>query len=114
VLRRDGFASMAAGAAAGTLTTRPVLFRGRRLFVNASVPDGELRAEVLDEAGAVIGPFSAATCVPVRGDGTRQEVRWDDVTDLAAVAGSAVRLRFHLRDGRLYSFWASDTGASHG
>jgi hypothetical protein len=62
VLRRDGFASMEAGEREGTLTTRPVRFSGKHLFVNAKL--GELRVEVLDRDGNVILPLSA----PLRAD----------------------------------------------
>jgi hypothetical protein len=34
VLRRDGFAPMGAGDKDGSLLTRPVTFRGKRLFLN--------------------------------------------------------------------------------
>jgi hypothetical protein len=47
-LRRDGFASMDAGESTGTLTTRPVRFKGKHLFVNVDDPKGELRVEILD------------------------------------------------------------------
>ncbi|MCY3023859.1 MAG: glycosyl hydrolase family 32, partial [Planctomycetota bacterium] len=40
-LRRDGFASLDAGAEGGTLTTRPVRFRGKHLFVNLDAPQAE-------------------------------------------------------------------------
>lgn len=115
-LRRDGFASMDAADGGGTLTTRPVRFAGKRLFVNAATGDGELRAEVLDEAGKVIDGFSRDRCVPFRGDKTLAAVRWEGAGDLGAVAGKPVRFRFHLTGGRLYSFWVSPeaTGASHG
>ena len=116
VLRRDGFASMDAGESGGTLTTRPVTFRGKHLFVNADAAAGELRAEVLDERGEVIAPFGAANCVPVRADKTRQGVTWKDAPDLGRVAGKTVQFRFHLTKGKLYAFWVSpeETGASHG
>mgnify|MGYP006908271454 CR=1 FL=1 len=41
---------------------------------------------------------------------------WKGVTDLSALAGKTVRVRFHLQNGSLYSFWVSPetTGASHG
>ena len=61
-LRRDGFASMDAGAEPATLTTRPVTFSGRRVFVNAATADGELRVEILDEAGQPIAPFTLENC----------------------------------------------------
>lgn len=115
ILRRDGFASMDADAAAGTLTTRPLTFRGRHLFVNAAVR-GQLQVEVLDRQGAVIAPFSLENCVPLTTDKTLVEVKFRGVEDLAALAGKPVRLRFVLRGGELYSFWISPDarGASHG
>ena len=115
VLRRDGFASMDAGEAAGTLTTRPVRFKGKHLFVNADVDEGELRVEVLGPDGQPISPFTRANCTPVRADKTLQPVAWK-AGELGTLAGRPVRFRFHLRAGRLYAFWVSPTasGASHG
>ncbi len=49
---------MDAGPDGGTLTTRPITFNGTQRFVNAKVPDGALRAEVLDESGQPIEPFT--------------------------------------------------------
>jgi len=115
-LRRDGFASMDAGKAGGTLTTRCVRFTGKYLFVNVDADAGEFRAEVLDEAGQVIAPFSRDNCLPISADNTLQLVRWKDASDLAAVAGKVVKLRFYLTNGQLYAFWVSPdrSGASHG
>ena len=47
ILRRDGFASMDASPSPKTLTTRPVSFSGKYLFVNVDCPSGELKVEVL-------------------------------------------------------------------
>ncbi|MBM4049552.1 MAG: glycosyl hydrolase family 32 [Planctomycetes bacterium] len=116
-LRRDGFASMDAGEAAATLTTRPVRFTGKYLFVNmASSPQGELVAEALDEHGRVIKPFSMTNCEPLQGDRTAHQVKWRGAADLSALSGKPVKFRFHLRNGRLYAFWVSPdaSGASHG
>ncbi len=115
-LRRDGFASMEAGGTPGTLTTRPVTFAGTRLFVNADTSKGELRVEVLDEAGAVIAPFTAANCRAAGADSTLAAVTWEGARDLSALRGRPVRFRFTLRDGALYAFWVSrdDSGRSDG
>ena len=115
-LRRDGFASLDADAAGGTLTTRPLVFRGQHLFVNADARAGELRVEVLDKAGRVIKPFTRSKCTPIRADKTLQPVKWGRQADLSALAGQPVRFRFHAKDARLYSFWVSPerSGASHG
>jgi hypothetical protein len=124
-LRRDGFASMdhpalgsvrriQSSTAPGTLTTRPVRFTGRHLFVNVNASGGTLRVEVLDRDGRVITPYGTAQCVPIAEDSTRVRVAWG--ADLASLAGEPVRFRFHLSAAQLYAFWVSDSpsGSSHG
>ena len=129
-LRRDGFASMdhaenaarvqrvEPASAAGTLTTRPVRFSGKHLFVNVDLDPsaGELRVELLDRNGGTIAPFSSGSCAPVRVGSTRARITWERSGDLAAVSGDVVRFRFHLTRGRLYAFWvsASPEGPSGG
>jgi len=115
VLRRDGFASMDAGAAEGSLTTRPVVFRGGHLFVNVEAPAGELRAEVVDGSGRPVAPFTRSNSTALAVDSTRAEVSWAG-GDLSSLAGKPVRFRFHLRNAKLYSFWVTPdaSGASHG
>jgi hypothetical protein len=115
-LRRDGFASLDGGAEEGYVTTRPVRFQGSRLFVNVEASLGELRAEALDEAGAVVEPFSKALCKPLRLDSTIQQVTWEGAKDLSSLANRPIRFRFYARNAKLYSFWVSPdaSGASHG
>ncbi|MDB6117960.1 MAG: hypothetical protein JWO08_1741 [Verrucomicrobiaceae bacterium] len=115
-LRRDGFASMDASDNAGTLTTAPVVFKGKFPFVNADAKDGELRAELLDGDGQVIAPFSQKNSIAVKTDSTRQRLEWKGTADLEALAGKPVRFRFHVTKGKLYSFWVSkdESGASGG
>jgi hypothetical protein len=107
---------MDADASEGMLTTRPVRFKGKYLFVNVAAEKGELRVEALNEAGKVIAPFSRDRCIPVRSDKMLQAVRWKETGDLSALSGKAVRFRFHLKRGRLYAFWVSPdrSGASYG
>jgi hypothetical protein len=116
VLRRDGFASMDADGQEGRLTTRKVRFAGKHLFVNADASAGELRVEVLDAAGKVIGPFAKENCTPLKANATLQQVSWRGAADLSAVVGKDVRFRFTLTDGSLYAFWVSrdNGGASSG
>ncbi|MGH9383215.1 MAG: glycosyl hydrolase family 32 [Vicinamibacterales bacterium] len=121
-LRRDGFASVSDQWSGGlprlissrpsSLTTRPVRFSGRHLFVNADV-QGELRVEVLDRAGRVLEPYSADRAIPVNGNATRHKVQWQDRPTLADLSGDIVRFRFTLSRARLYAFWVSPTLAGH-
>lgn len=116
VLRRDGFASMNAENKTGTLITRPVTFKGKYLFVNADCKAGELKVEITDLKNRVISPFSLSRCETVSGDSTIQKISWKGIEDISQLAGKAVRFRFQLKNGKLYSFWVSpdQSGASNG
>ena len=103
-IRRDGFAAMDAGSGDGSLTTRPIIFKGHRLFVNVDSHRGELRVEVLERDGTPVGRLTAESCVPVSANSTREEVTWLSGADLSTVAGRPVKLRFHVRTGKLFSF----------
>lgn len=106
-LRRDGFISRHAGNEARTLTTEPVVFDGKYLFVNAAVK-GKLVIDVLDKNGKVIADGFAtientdATSIPAG--------------KLAKYVGKEVKFRFTMTDGDLYAFWVSpwETGESRG
>jgi hypothetical protein len=104
-LRRDGFASM---EGPGELTTRLVKFKGNHLFVNVN---GEVRVELLDEAGKVLRSSKVAS-----GDQTKLKIEWADASDLSDQSGKNVKFRFHLTKGSLYAFWVTsdENGASGG
>ena len=59
---------------------------GRHLFVNYRGTTGSLRVEVLDAGGRVIAPFTAASCVPVRGNHVMHQVRWQARSSLQELA----------------------------
>jgi hypothetical protein len=100
----------------GDVITRPIQFKGQYLFVNVDAPDGELRVEILDGDHKPIEPYTLANAVPIRSDSTLQRVRWSTADDLKPLSGKPIRFRFHLKSGKLYSFWVSpdESGASHG
>jgi hypothetical protein len=115
-LRRDGFVGMGAGSGAGELTTRPITFKGHRLFANVSASGGELRVSVWHHNGQPVDGLGASDSMPICRDSTCAEVKWSSGVGLSAVAGEPVRLRFHLRSGTLFSFWVTvdPGGASYG
>ncbi len=107
-LRRDGFASLDAGPEGGVLTTKPVTFTGKFMFVNfkTNAPDGEMRIEILDTDGNALERFSRATSIALAADQTLMGVSWQNgAQDLSALIGKPVRFRFHLKNASLYSFW---------
>jgi len=104
-LRTDGFISVNAGADGGELRTKPLIFAGDALSINFSTgAAGSLRVEIQDAAGQALPGFGLDDCQAVIGDVIEQRVRWKNTSDLAAIAGKSVRLRFAMRECDLYSF----------
>jgi len=105
-LRLDGFVSLHAGPEEGIFETRAIKFEGERLFINADIKGGSIRAEIVDYSERVIQPGrSRAESLPVTGDGLRSELRWQGKDGVKDLRGQVVRIRFYLKNADLYSFW---------
>ncbi len=112
-LRKDGFVSLATGAAGGELTTRPLVINGNALQLNADAR-GEVRVEIQDASGRPVSDFSLQDCQPVRGDSVRHLVHWKRSASLAQLAGRRIRLRMNARDADLYAFEFTETQPNAG
>ncbi|MDR7276299.1 hypothetical protein J2S41_003077 [Catenuloplanes atrovinosus] len=103
----DRFASFHADGT-GVVTTRPLTAAGKALTVNyrPAAAGDSLRVEVLDANGNPVQGYGPADSVPVTTDARAPGVRaaWTGGSTLPA---GAVRLRFHLDGGDLYSFTAN-------
>ena len=105
-LKRDRFASLNGGAKGGTVLTRPLGFADKTLHVNAlTSPGGEVRVGLKTWGGEAIHGFAAGDCMRIQGDAINFPVRWKGGSDVRAAAGSHVRLEFHLKNAKLFSFW---------
>jgi len=102
-LRLDGFAAMKASAEEGELLTRKLLSSGGELRVNCECPKGALRVEALDASGNAIKGCELENSLPFAGDSTDFLMRWREREELPR-EGGPIQLRFHLREGSLYSF----------
>ena len=106
-LRRDGFACWEAGPRGGTVTTQPLSMTWATWpMLNVDATDGECRVEILDEAERPIDGCSAADCLPITGDHQRAIVTWKPGRGTFVRHSGRVRLRFHLRNARLYAIKA--------
>ena len=109
-LRRDGFISADADYGGGELTTPEVRFSGRTLTLNCDAgAGGWLKVELLDAEGHPLPGFEMDAADAVLGNGVSKPVTWqgpDDRRsgDVSAAAGRPVRLRFVMRDVKLYAF----------
>lgn len=104
-LRTDGFVSLRAGYAAGTVTTRPLTYSGRELSLNvATSAGGSVRVELQDEGGVPLPGRSLAQSDEIVGDTIDRRVTWQGDGDVSAWAGKPVRIHLALREADLYSF----------
>lgn len=123
-LRLDGFASMDAYEGGGVVTTKTMVFRGRRLEVNVRAPAapfgkqlrptspyGAFGVSILDDAGRPIEGYSSDRCDTFTGDERHHVVTWGSNERVDALAGRPIRLRFHLRNAALYAFQFIQDGA---
>lgn len=102
--RRDGFVSLYAGAAGGELVTKPLVFEGRRLTVNACAPNGGVRVEIQDAEGKPLEGHQLADCREIRGDKVEHAVTWNRGSHVSSLAHKPVRLRFVLKEADLFAF----------
>ena len=119
-MRLDGFASMDGGEEGGSLTTRPLLFDGNRLLVNARAPEeafsgsndvhapyGTLDVELLDAQGRPVAGYTRKDCDTFTGDELNHTVTWCGRSAIEGMTEPA-RLRFYLTNAALYAFQFSD------
>lgn len=104
-LRLDGFVSVEAPLSGGEVITKPVSFRGRHLELNfATSAAGSVRVEIQDLDGQPLPGFALDDCPQIFGDAIGRPVTWTKGSDVRAIAGRPVRLRFELKDADLYAF----------
>jgi hypothetical protein len=107
-VRPHGFVSVRGDARGGEFTTHPLIFTGRCLRLNyATAAGGQLQVEIQDAAGHPLAGFRLADMAPLFGDEVDGGVTWQAGSDVSALSGKPVRLRFVLHDADLYAFRVS-------
>ena len=104
VLRTDGFASVHSGADPGEILTKLFRFAGKELDINYSTSgSGGVRVEIQDADGKPIPGFELTESEEIVGDEIARIVRWKKGSDVSALAGQPVKLRFVLTDADLFA-----------
>lgn len=103
-MRLDGFASINAPYEGGEFVTKPLRFSGSRLTLNcATSAAGRIQAEIQDEDGRPVPGFAVTDSVEMLGNRIEHTMAWRKGTDVSALEGKAVRLRFVMKDADIYS-----------
>jgi hypothetical protein len=100
-LRLDGFVSV---EGTGSLTTKPFVFIGDALEINADAAGGSIRVEALGEDGNPIEGFGKDNAEPLTADAIRHVLKWTGKDDCHLIQAQPIRLRFHLENAKLFSF----------
>jgi len=108
-LRLDGFASLRAPYDGGEMITKPLTFQGRQLLLNFSTSAaGGIRVEIQDATGKAIPGFALGDSVETIGNEIERAAKWKAGSDVGALAGKPVRLRFVMKDADIYALRFAD------
>ena len=100
-VRKDGFACVYADAEERVLITKPLTFEGDELHLNFETSAyGYIIVDVLDEDG---NKLSEGQSFEVFGNNIDRRVMFEDGSGFERFANRPVRLRFRMRDAKLYS-----------
>ena len=103
-LRVDGFASVNAPYNGGEMVSRLLTFSGSELVLNYSTSAaGSVRVEIQGPSGEAIPGYALEDAQEIVGDEIERLVAWEAGSDVSALAGKPVRLRFVMKDADLYS-----------
>jgi hypothetical protein len=121
VFKRDRIMGIESVPEGGAFWTRPLMFEGKTLVVNAEPtgPDAQLQVELIGVGTGSAPPswahgegekdtpcpgFTFDENVPVTSDDLDAVVKWKERSSVEAWAGKPVRLFFRLRSMRIYAF----------
>jgi hypothetical protein len=111
VWRLDGIASLHADGKPGELLTKPFRFTGGKLLLNyATSAAGSIRIEIQDADGKALPGYTLAEAPETFGDKIDAPFAWKRGSDVSALAGRPIRMRFVLKDADLYA-WQFQTGS---
>lgn len=88
----------------GSFALWPLVFRGNTVRLNVcTAMTGYVQVEALDEKGVMLPGRAFTDCDFISGDHLDREVTWHGEAQLGHKAGTAVQLRFRLRNADLFS-----------
>jgi len=105
IYRLDGFMSMDADYGGGEFTTPVLVSSGDHLELNFDgSAGGWAQVEILDADGRPIPGFTEKDADRITGNAVAKTVTWGGKRDLSSVKNQPIRLRFLMRDAKLYAF----------
>ena len=96
----------------GQLVTRSFGFQGQNLYLNldgamqeaSAAGSCDIRVEILGPNHEPMSGFTFDDALPITEGGRSIRATWKGHGDLLALEGKTIRLKFHIRNAKLYSF----------
>ena len=106
--RKEGFVSVSADSRGkeSFIVTRPLLWPGGELIINADAGGGYVKAAITDVQRQPYEGFGYDDCLPFEGDSVRHTVSWKNAK-MDALKGKLVRIEFAFKHADLYAFLAA-------
>ena len=105
ILRLDGFVSADAAYEGGEIVTPIIRFAGSQLEINVDTGGGgSVRVELQDAHRQPLEGYTETDASFICGNSVRMPVCWGKSRDVSELAGKPIRIRFVLRDCKLYAF----------
>ena len=113
IYRLDGFMSIDSDYKRGEFVTPTLVFGGDRLEINFDgSAGGWARVEIQDKNGKPIPSFTEKDSDKITGNSVRKPVSWGGKKSLSSLKGKKVKLRFVMRDAKLYAFQFPESSVS--
>jgi hypothetical protein len=100
-MKRDRYVARESKEKTGTITTPLLILEGDTLTLNADAKGGEIRVQLLDEAGKAIPGFASVDCAPIRDDAVAIPVSW--TRPLRELDGKPIRIQFALARASVFA-----------
>lgn len=98
---RDRFVSLSASFDGGVVTTKPLIFHGKNLHLNAASCFGDIQVELLNSRDETV-----AKSEPIRQDGLDLPVEWADGG--LDSANGPLTAKITLKNAHLFALWCAD------
>lgn len=105
IQRLDGFTSLDAGYRKGEIITKSLKFKGKKLVLNVDTSaTGELKIEILNEERTPFSKYKLENFDTLHINSCHVTATWNGSPDLTPLQDKIIRLRFVMRNTKLYSF----------
>ena len=86
------------------MTTKPFVFVGDTLELNADATGGSITVEALTPDGNIIEGFSKNDCQAITADSVHHVLKWKGSSNCQLIQARPIQLKFYLKKAKLYSF----------